>query len=217
VCVRPTTYSKNHIPFSFSFSNDWDGQCGRQLKPKYVSYAWFCPYNSIRCFSLHGARWSYFTRQVHKPPDLIFFKLEIIGIIVLCPGTRSMHIRPYAYCSPPYCTCSCEKCFFYKIRKKVLKKQPVQYQICRYSKPKSIQFGKIQKQENHKVFKCFHSMLNKDLYVSRITQLCTPSRGNTCSCGSFASKFLIAYAVRYSFHIQLPLRPDHWIILKGKE
>ena len=126
VCVRPTTYSKNHIPFSFSFSNDWDGQCGRQLKPKYVSYAWFCPYNSIRCFSLHGARWSYFTRQVHKPPDLIFFKLEIIGIIVLCPGTRSMHIRPYAYCSPPYCTCSCEKCFFYKIRKKVLKKQPVQ-------------------------------------------------------------------------------------------
>ena len=126
VCARPTTYSKNHIPFYFSFSNDWDGQCGRQLKPKYVSYAWFCPYSSIRGFSLHGARWSYFTRQVHKSPDLTFFKLEIIGITVLCPDTRSMHIRPYAYCSPPYCTCSCEKCFFYKIRKKVLKKQPVQ-------------------------------------------------------------------------------------------
>lgn len=43
VCARPTTYNKNHIPFSFSFSNDWDGQCGRQLKPKYVSYA-CCPY-----------------------------------------------------------------------------------------------------------------------------------------------------------------------------
>jgi len=41
--VRPTTYSKNHIPFFFSFFNDCDGQCGRQLKPKYVSYADFVP------------------------------------------------------------------------------------------------------------------------------------------------------------------------------
>jgi len=93
---------------------------------KICELCWFCPYNRIRGFSIHGARWSYLMRQVHKSLDLTFFKLEIIGIIVLCPGTRSMHIRPYAYCSPPYCTCSCEKCFFYKIRKKVLKKQPVQ-------------------------------------------------------------------------------------------
>lgn len=34
------------------------------------------------------------------------------------------------------------------------------YQICRYSKPKSIQFERIQKQENYKFFKCFHSMVH---------------------------------------------------------
>lgn len=36
--ASPTTYSKNHIPFHLLFYNYWDGQYGRQLKQKYVSY-----------------------------------------------------------------------------------------------------------------------------------------------------------------------------------
>jgi hypothetical protein len=33
-------------------------------------------------------------RQGHQPSDLVFFTLEIVGIIVLSPSTQSLHIPP---------------------------------------------------------------------------------------------------------------------------
>ena len=133
-----------HSPFHFLMIGM--GNMGDSSSQNTWAICDFCPYISIRGLSLHRARWSYFMRQVHQPPDLAFFTLEIKGIIVLCPSTRSLHIPPYAYCSPPCCTCSYEKWFYIKSEKKVLKKGTwTKYQICRYSKPKSIHLGKIWK------------------------------------------------------------------------
>lgn len=132
---QPTIYSKNHIPFSLAFYNDWDGWCGGQLMLKYTIYMSFLSLSNIRSLGLHQARWSYFKRQVHQPPDQAFLTLQIVGLC-LCSALvlEACIFLPSAYFSSPYCTCSYEKWSFYKVRKHSRKGACTKYQICRFSK-----------------------------------------------------------------------------------